>query len=102
MWPVSQNNLRDFWYYLTGASGENGQTPHIGNNMNWWIGNKDTGIRAQGRDGQNGEDAVPPVVTIGDNGNWLIDGVDTGNLPEVKKELQEQHLLLQLEKMEIG
>ena len=78
MWPVSQNNLRDFWYYLTGASGENGQTPHIGNNMNWWIGNKDTGIRAQGRDGQNGEDAVPPVVTIGDNGNWLIDGVDTG------------------------
>ena len=55
MWPVSQNNLRDFWYYLTGASGENGQTPHIGNNMNWWIGNKDTGIRAQGRDGQNGD-----------------------------------------------
>ena len=53
MWPVSQNNLRDFWYYLTGASGENGQTPHIANNMNWWIGNKDTGIRAQGRDGQN-------------------------------------------------
>lgn len=31
-------------------AGENGITPHIGSNSNWYIGNTDTGIKAQGED----------------------------------------------------
>lgn len=80
-WNPSNNTLQHFWYYLTGATGENGQTPHIGDNGNWWIGQTDTGVPARGKDGKPGvpgKDAVPPVVTIGDNGNWFVDGVDTG------------------------
>ena len=48
----------------------NGLTPVIGENGNWWIGNKDTGVKAAGTDGHT------PV--IGSNGNWWIDGKDTG------------------------
>ena len=86
-WSPENNTIQDFWRFLTGASGEDGQTPHVGDNGNWFIGNEDTGIGARGRDGQNGadgkdgkdgRDAVPPTVTIGDNGNWFVDGVDTG------------------------
>ena len=94
-WPSENNTVQDFWRFLTGASGEDGQTPHIGDNGNWFIGKEDTGIGARGRDGQdgkdgkdgtNGRDAIPPTVTIGDNGNWWkwdLDGdryVDTGIL----------------------
>jgi len=86
-WSPENNTIQDFWRFLTGASGEDGQTPHVGDNGNWFIGNEDTGIGARGRDGQNGadgkdgkdgRDAVPPTVTIGDSGNWFVDGVDTG------------------------
>jgi hypothetical protein len=28
--------------------GESGITPHIGENGNWWIGEEDTGVRAEG------------------------------------------------------
>ena len=31
-----------------GASGEDGITPHIGDNGNWWIGTEDTGVSAYG------------------------------------------------------
>ena len=34
-----------------GAAGKDGYTPHIGGNGNWYIGNTDTGIKAQGEDG---------------------------------------------------
>ena len=54
-----------------GANGENGQTPYIGANGNWFIGETDTQVKAQGADGHS------PVITIGENGNWFIDGVDT-------------------------
>ncbi|WP_373723542.1 hypothetical protein [Bacteroides heparinolyticus] len=88
VWNPSNNTLQQFWYYLTGATGENGQTPHIGENGNWWIGKTDTGVPARGKDGKPGEpgkDAVPPVVTIGENGNWFINGKDTGK-PAVGKD----------------
>lgn len=80
-WPAGDNSVQDFWRFLTGATGENGQTPHIGDNGNWWIGDTDTGIAARGKDGvdgKDGKDAVPPTITIGDNGNWFVDGTDTG------------------------
>ena len=28
-WPAGNNTVQDFWYFLTGATGESGQTPHI-------------------------------------------------------------------------
>nr|WP_256680617.1 hypothetical protein [Bacteroides pyogenes] len=77
-WDPKKNTVSDFWKFLTGASGENGQTPRIGDNGNWWIGDVDTKIPARGPEGKPGKDAEPPVVTIGDNGNWFINGKDTG------------------------
>ena len=56
----------------TGAAGTDGVTPHIGSNGNWYIGNTDTGVRAEGTDGKDGS-----VVTIGSDGYWYIDGVRT-------------------------
>ena len=73
----NETNLR---VCITGAKGDPGKDgtdgliPSIGENENWWIGDKDTGIKAEGTDGRT------PVITIGENGNWLIDGVDTGVL----------------------
>ena len=55
-----------------GAAGSNGTTPHIGDNGNWFIGKKDTGIKAAGT---NGSDGTTPH--IGANGNWFIGNKDT-------------------------
>lgn len=38
--------------------GENGITPHIGENGNWFIGDDDTGIKAQGENGKTPEKGV--------------------------------------------
>ncbi len=62
--------------------GTDGLSPTIGENGNWWIGNKDTGVRATGKDGKNGIDGITPH--IGDNGNWWIDDKDTGVRAEGK------------------
>ena len=53
--------------------GEDGATPYIGENGHWWIGEKDSGISAQGANGEKG--ATPK---IGDNGHWWIGDEDTG------------------------
>ena len=37
-----------------GEDGDDGLTPYIGGNGNWWIGENDTGTKAQGPAGQNG------------------------------------------------
>lgn len=37
-----------------GQDGKDGKTPHIGDNENWWIGDKDTNIKAQGLKGDPG------------------------------------------------
>ncbi len=42
-----------------GTDGENGITPHIGANGNWFIGDEDTGTAATGPAGQNGNDGEP-------------------------------------------
>ena len=47
----------------------NGDTPEIIGG-NWWIGGVDTGVKAEGSDGDTPE--------IGINDNWWIGGVDTG------------------------
>ena len=50
--------------------GNDGATPCIGENGNWWIGVEDTGVQAQGNDG------ITPH--IGENGDWWVGTVDTG------------------------
>ena len=71
-----------------GASGKDGNTPFIGENGNWWIGDTDTGVKAAGEKGEKGDtgekgetgafgkDGNTPF--IGENGNWWIGGTDTG------------------------
>ena len=65
-----------------GPAGADGQTPFIGDNGNWWIGDKDTGISAQGEKGDTGEQGPAgdngQTPFIGDNGNWWIGDKDTG------------------------
>ncbi|WP_411686591.1 BapA/Bap/LapF family prefix-like domain-containing protein [Acinetobacter pseudolwoffii] len=54
-------------------NGKDGLTPYIGENGNWFIGETDTGIKAEGEAGQDG---LTPH--IGANGNWFIGETDTG------------------------
>lgn len=42
---------------VKGDPGQNGVTPHIGDNGNWWIGDSDTGTPARGPQGANGDGA---------------------------------------------
>lgn len=57
-------------------NGQDGMTPYIGSNGNWWIGTTDTGVHAAAVDGKDGEDGLTPYV--GSNGNWWIGSSDTG------------------------
>ena len=41
---------------INGKDGANGNTPFIGENGNWWIGETDTGVKAAGTDGVDGTD----------------------------------------------
>src|ERR1035437_5576729 len=52
---------------------QNGVTPTVGDNGNWFIGDTDTGVKAAATNGNNG---ITP--TIGENGNWFIGATDTG------------------------
>lgn len=82
---------------IPGKDGTNGITPRIGENLNWWIGAVDTGIRAEGSqglqgiqgiqgekgedgiDGKDGNDGLNGITPhIGDNGNWYLGETDTG------------------------
>ncbi len=56
-----------------GEDGEDGITPSIGSNGNWYIGDTDTGVKAEGTDGEDGK-----TPYIGINGNWWINNEDTG------------------------
>ena len=71
---------------IKGEKGDDGITPHIGSNNNWFIGDTDTGILAKGtngKDGQNGTDGANgengadgvgiSQATITENGELVID-----------------------------
>lgn len=79
----AKTSMQDFWRFLTGATGESGQTPHIDKKTgNWFIGTKNTGIAARG---DKGADAVAPKVTINpDTHEWLINGKGTGVIAKGK------------------
>jgi hypothetical protein len=52
------------------ARGIPGDTPEFGDNGNWFIGGKDTGVPATGPQGD--------APYIGENGNWWVSGKDLG------------------------
>lgn len=67
-----------------GINGVDGITPHIDNTTgNWFIGETNTGVQAQGPAGQNGtngtngSDGVTPHIDQ-TTGNWFIGNTDTG------------------------
>lgn len=74
-WTVNGEWLlvNDLKMPVTGEKGDDGETPYIGENGNWWIGTTDTGKKAQGDTGNAGQ-----TPYIGENGNWWIDTEDTG------------------------
>lgn len=47
-----------------------GNSPHIGANGNWYVGDIDTGVHAQGEPGNSPH--------VGSNGNWWVGTTDTG------------------------
>ena len=57
-----------------GTNGQDGQTPRIGDNGNWWVGNTDLNVRAQGSPGRDGQNGQTP--RIGENGNWWVGNTD--------------------------
>ena len=57
---------------IQGSDGENGYTPYIGSNGNWWINGVDTGYSAEGDDGHS------PFVNTTTNTWWEWDA-DIGN-----------------------
>ena len=59
-------------FTLKGDTGDNGLTPFIGENGDWWIGTEDTGVQAEGKDGENPftEEEVQTLKELPDN---LID-----------------------------
>lgn len=73
--------------------GKDGLTPHIGENGNWWIGEEDTGVKAQG----SGENGITPH--IGGNGNWWLGDTDTG--VKAKGEDGKDYIITEDDKAEI-
>lgn len=63
-WKPIESILR-FSFEGSDTTAENGITPHIGENGNWYIGDTDTGVSAQGDPGDPGEDGghYTPIVT---------------------------------------
>ncbi|MGN1373220.1 MAG: hypothetical protein ACI4VK_04130 [Candidatus Coproplasma sp.] len=56
-----------------GADGENGITPHIGENGNWYLGDSDTGVKATGEDGADGAagaDGKKIIIRINPDTNY--------------------------------
>lgn len=63
--------------------GEDGITPHIGANGNWFVGETDTGIRAQGKDGKKGDPGDDYILTAEDKqeiAGLIPSGGNVGNV----------------------
>ena len=74
-----------------GAAGADGATPYIKDGY-WWISTTNTGVKAQGDDGQT------PTVSISADGYWIINGTKTSvkavgvDAPTVKGEKKQFYL----------
>ncbi|MBR4040608.1 MAG: hypothetical protein IKJ11_11025 [Clostridia bacterium] len=63
--------------------GDDGQTPYIGENGNWWTGDTDTGVKAQGPAGANGTGSGTVTgVKVGDE-TYEPDEAGVVELPEM-------------------
>lgn len=63
--------------------GEDGITPHIGENENWYIGNTDTGVMAKGKSGVHvGSDAPPAGTRV-----WVNPDGERTKIPKVDETL---------------
>ncbi len=92
---------KDWLSSLIGAKGEDGLSPNIGKNGNWWLGETDLGVKATGKDGVDGKSAYEIVVEQGYEGTleeWLLslvgkngadgkDGVDGKSAYELAVEI---------------
>ncbi|MDR2910800.1 MAG: hypothetical protein LBV47_05500 [Bacteroidales bacterium] len=58
-WDKQKNTMYDFFEFLRGCEGRDGDIPAIGPNGNWIIGGTDTGIPARGETGEPGKDGAP-------------------------------------------
>lgn len=68
---------------IPGTPGEDGLTPYIGANGNWWVGDTDTGTPARGPKGENG-DGAGTVTGIEVNGEvYEPDEMGLLKLPEM-------------------
>ncbi len=63
---------------INGEDGENGLTPYIDENGNWWIGETDTGVKASGADGKDGIDGITPQLRINTETNEWEVSLDNG------------------------
>ena len=70
-WAADNDSERDFYEFLTGADGDDGLIPSIGDNGNWFIGGIDTGVPATGPEGPAG-----PAGTSGKDGKDGKDGTN--------------------------
>ena len=72
--PISLRGLKGD----KGNDGQNGTDAPVPNIKGgyWYIGETNTGIKAEGKDGSNGSNGKTPY--IGNNGNWFVDGQDLG------------------------
>lgn len=75
-WPATDNDIPSYWRYLSGSRGANGATPRIAEDGYWYIGTENTNIKATGDEGEPGDVAVPPTITVQD-GILYIDGTPT-------------------------
>ena len=75
-----------------GDKGDNGTTPHIDETTkNWFIGDVDTGILAQGTNGKNGKDGKSiSTITKDDNDNIIVTFTDgsTQNIGKLSVDIQ--------------
>lgn len=59
------------------SEGKDGNTPFIGDNGNWWIGETDTGVPAQGQEGPQGPQGEPGAAGAdGEDGYTPVKGTD--------------------------
>lgn len=80
---TANNNLTDYDLVASpygllseGAPGSDGKTPYIQGGF-WYIDGVSTGVKAEGVDGQDGNDGISPHIDA-TTGNWFIGAVDTG------------------------
>ena len=59
-----------------GLDGEDGLTPYIGENGNWWVGDADTGKPSRGTDGKNGLDGT-------DGKDYILTNADKAEIANI-------------------